>query len=490
MGTIKKLILYGAGKFCERLCDTIKNYDIEILCIVDSSSQKQGKEMAGHTIEPPESINKYFGEYILISITNFEIAEEVRKMLINKYYVPEEAILEYFNFQKYLHKCDYLSVTEIDNTALGKRENDFKTVIFDCCNGLVLGGIESWTIDLCRSLMKNKWEHIRIMTDDADYPVASDIADIVDKVPIDKKCIYNETDFDKVFQYLLSKIPCVVITSQPDILLFASSILKRKLSEKITVIPVIHNGTQKYYQNHAVYEEEADLFIGVSADIKNGMCRNGVDPQKVLSMTCPFECGKELSRTYTEDKTLPIKIGYAGRLEIIQKRMDLLLQLIEILDRDKVNFQFEIAGEGREKEAMEEFIRVRGLDKRVVFLGRIDRSEIKNFWKRQDICVNVADFEGRCISKLEAMANGAVPIIAEVAGAYEDIMQNENGFVVPPQDIQALADKIKYLEQHRERLCVMGRLAHDSVYPKSQMETHIKFWEEILENYGCSRQGN
>ena len=55
-----------------------------------------------------------------------------------------------------------------------------------------------------------------------------------------------------------------------------------------------------------------------------------------------------------------------------------------------------------------------------------------------------------------------------------------NGFIVPLGDYRMMGDKIVYLAKHRERLSEMGRLAHDAVYPKSLMESHLEFWERIL----------
>ena len=202
-------------------------------------------------------------------------------------------------------------------------------------------------------------------------------------------------------------------------------------------------------------------------------------------MTCPFPCEQKLVRTYTEDSSKPIRIGYAGRMdgmEHSQKRMDLWLNLIEILDNKKINFQLELAGDGPVRHEMEEHVGQKGLKDKVWFRGRIERSEMQTFWKRQDVCVNLADFEGRSISILEAMGNGAVPVVTATSGVREDIIDGVNGYIVPIGDCNAAAERIGYLAEHRECLSVMGEKAHDVVYPKSLMEPHLKFWEELLEN--------
>lgn len=132
------------------------------------------------------------------------------------------------------------------------------------------------------------------------------------------------------------------------------------------------------------------------------------------------------------------------------------------------------------RKEMEQSVIQNKMDGYVKFLGIRNRQELKDFWRTQDICVNMADFEGRCISKLEGMANGAVPVITATAGTWEDVTDGVNGYIVPVGDYVMAADRIEYLSRHRGELRKMGSLAHDAVYPKSSMEVHLKFWEQIL----------
>lgn len=180
------------------------------------------------------------------------------------------------------------------------------------------------------------------------------------------------------------------------------------------------------------------------------------------------------------DASRPIKIGYAGRVVILQKRMDLLLKMIEILEDRDVNFCMEIAGDGPYREEMQRIVTEEGWDRHVHFLGALNREDIPAFWKRQDICVNIADAEGRCISKLEAMASGAVPVMTRTAGNPEDIMEGVNGYMVEIGDYDGMAEKIIFLAGHREMLPDLGMKAHDAIYPKCRRETHTEFWVNLL----------
>ena len=63
-------------------------------------------------------------------------------------------------------------------------------------------------------------------------------------------------------------------------------------------------------------------------------------------MTCPVECDAILERSYTTEETKPIKLGFAGRVNAKQKRMDLVPALVNKLDSRRIHYCFEIAGEG------------------------------------------------------------------------------------------------------------------------------------------------
>lgn len=335
-------------------------------------------------------------------------------------------------------------------------------------------------MDLCSALIENGHDQIYIISDNGTYKIPPVLAGHIVNVDIDHRDRFSESNIINLIDAIFKKLPCKVVTCTTNEVMLASYLVKRVYPNLIEIVSVIHNSNDSVYENYTNFSECPDVFIGVSQDIKRDMIQRGISPEIMYSMTCPFPCEKALNRTYTEDRSLPIHIGYAGRIEHPQKRMDLILKFIEILVDKNVDFRMELAGDGTAREQMEEYINAHKWNEKVKFLGRLERTELTSFWRKQDICINLADYEGRSLSILEAMGNGAVPIITNTSGVKEDVTDGVNGYIVPVGDYVLAADKVKFLDKHRECLSEMGKKAHEEVCPKSLMKPHMEFWEEII----------
>lgn len=472
----KALILYGAGRRCRDLCRILNDLAVMNVVIVDSNPDLAGRELEGHFIERPERINDYADSRLCITIADKTVNHLVREKLMSEYGFPEEQLV---SFNKIILSA-FTDNEEIQDIFRSKMPDGRENILFDCYNGLGLGGVEAWTMDLCSALIKCGYDSTYIISDKGEYPIFGLLRKHVLAVEIDHTRRYDKKTVINIAKAIMDKAPCRVVTCTVNEVMLAAYLVKKRCPDMVKIISVIHNSSEDIYADYLDFKECPDLYIGVSEDIKNDMIARGINQDQIYVMACPFECDEALHRKYTEDQSLPIRVGYAGRMEYVQKRMDLILKLIDELIKRQVNFVVEFAGDGPAREEMERFVIQNKMEENAKFLGTLKRTEIEDFWRRQDICVNLADHEGRSISIIEAMGNGVIPIVTDTSGVKEDITDGVNGYIVPLGDYGAVADRIEYLSRHRGELRKMGSLAHDAVYPKSSMETHLKFWEQIL----------
>jgi glycosyltransferase involved in cell wall biosynthesis len=476
----QEIILYGAGRRCIAILGKLRQAGIRIRAIVDGSKPMWGKALEGIVIQPPSAIGRNLDLVLCITVKDSEEQERIRNDLRETYGSGSLKEICYEDLEQEVALLIYKAkADQIDFTKRGPH------IVFDCTSGLGLGGIEEWTKGLCLDLRMEGFDNIRILTDTGDYQIPDKLLDIVDGAFDKERYRSREQKTDCIINYLLDLLPVIVVIGKPEIFLEAASLLKKAVPDQVRITSVVHNGEEKIYGFYDQYRDYTDAYVGVSEDIKRDLVERGVPADRVFSITCPVPCDKVLTRSYTMDASLPIRIGYAGRVVVLQKRMDLLIKMIEILENSDVNFCMEIAGDGPYREEMQHIVMEEGWDRHVCFLGALDREDIPDFWKRQDICVNIADAEGRCISKLEAMAGGAVPVMTRTAGNPEDIMEGVNGYMVEIGDYGGMAEKIIFLAGHREMLPELGQKAHDTIYSKCRREAHTEFWVNLLSGGLC-----
>lgn len=477
----REIILYGSGRRCNRMLPLLVRANMPIKAIIDSAHVKWGTFIENIEIQSPSLLCESSQAALCITVASQEQQGQIRNELKHKYGYDLKQEIQYDVLM--LEAVVKIQKMKIEHMDFSKRTKS--NIVFDCISGLGLGGIEEWTKGLCIELIKKGFDNIHIFTDMGEYHVPCILEPVINRV-LDKRAYYfHENVLNCIMDYLTDLLPVTVITGKPESFVEAASLLKQIAPDKVRIISVIHGGEEHLYKLYDKYVAYTDFYVAVSEDIKRDLLARGINREKIASITCPVACDEVLKRTYTVDACQPVRIGYAGRIVVTQKRMDLMLQVIRQLEENKVSYIFEIAGDGVYKTEMEESIIANKWNHHVCFAGVFDRVRISEFWRKQDICINMADAEGRSISQLEAMANGVVPVVTCTSGTREDICDGVNGYLVTIGDYKEAADRIGYLAEHRELLPKFGQKAHDTVYPKCQKEIHTAFWERLLRNgYG------
>lgn len=173
-------------------------------------------------------------------------------------------------------------------------------------------------------------------------------------------------------------------------------------------------------------------------------------------------------------------IGLIGRLSI-EKNPLLFLHAAARIAARVPHVYFWVLGEGPLQQAVEEASRSLELAGRVRLLGY--QSDIQHALAAIDLIVVPSQYEGCANVILEAMALGKPVVATHVGGNPELVIEGFTGLLVPPNDVDALADAIERLATDRAaavRLGQAGReraLGHFSV---SQMvDAYTRLYEEL-----------
>ena len=117
----------------------------------------------------------------------------------------------------------------------------------------------------------------------------------------------------------------------------------------------------------------------------------------------------------------------------------------------------------------------------VKFVGRVD--DVENYLPLLDVfCLVPTRNEGFSNAIIEAMAMGRVVVATDVGGNAEAVENGETGFLIPPDDPGALADRIMYLYENRETLRTMGEKARQRAQETFSVDAMINRHEEFYED--------
>jgi len=149
-------------------------------------------------------------------------------------------------------------------------------------------------------------------------------------------------------------------------------------------------------------------------------------------------------------------IGSVGRLHP-QKGHSILIQSMSAVIREFRKTQLLIIGSGSLRMELENLARNLKVSDHVTFLGLKSPLEVIEILRGVNLFVLASNWEGFGIAVIEAMASSKPVVATAVEGLHEVIEDGRTGFLVPPGDPQALAEKVIYLLKNRDLSIEMGK---------------------------------
>ncbi len=149
----------------------------------------------------------------------------------------------------------------------------------------------------------------------------------------------------------------------------------------------------------------------------------------------------QLKHSLNIEPGIPVLIC-VGRL-VKLKRHDLLLKALQQLPDSNKDYKLLIVGDGPELESTQQLCTSLALDNSVIFTGM--RNDVNHLLQISDIFIQCSDTEGLSMSILEALAHSLPCVVTDVGSNAELVSDQENGYLVPADNSQALSHKIATL---------------------------------------------
>lgn len=235
----------------------------------------------------------------------------------------------------------------------------------------------------------------------------------------------------------------------------------------------------KYAKHYKTLCKESDYVFLLSEKYKEELLffMDGQSIENVIGMPNPVSFD-EIVKVKKKKEIL-----YVGRIDTSQKKIDLLLQVWNLLHRKFPDWSLKIVGDGDELEDIKLLSSSLNL-KNIFFYGFRDP---RPFYQTASVFSMTSSFEGLPMTLIEALHYGVVPVAFNSFLGVTDIIDHKfNGYLVSPFNINEYAQTLSDLMLSNEKLEACS-FASEQKIKNFQLTTIGDEWLNILMSLGTFR---
>ena len=258
-----------------------------------------------------------------------------------------------------------------------------------------------------------------------------------------------------------------------------------------------------------------DIIITVSEEQRKEILKLGIrNKKKVITVPLGLELKRFINNEGLKGKireelnlSEDIKlVGIVGRLVPIKNHKMFIDAVSRLKEKEeKIKARFLIIGDGELRKELEQYVKNRGLEQDIMFLGF--RRDLETLYADIDILVLTSLNEGLPVVVIEAMASGKSVISTDVGGVV-DLLEDDDhqskdneedekektpgkkeeqkkiritdyGILVKSGDDEALAEALEKLLKNDSLRTEMGEKGRERVYPRYDFQRLLKDMKEL-----------
>jgi glycosyltransferase involved in cell wall biosynthesis len=177
----------------------------------------------------------------------------------------------------------------------------------------------------------------------------------------------------------------------------------------------------------------------------------------------------------------PVSLLFVGRI-VYQKGLDILL--LALAEFKQADWTLNLVGDGPRVFHLTNQAAELGIAERVHFLGWQSRMELPTTYQQANVFVYPSRHEGMPNAVLEAMASG-LPVIATRIAGNEELVNEDCGRLVAPEDVGALKEALAEVLPNAELRQGMGSAARQRAAAnyswRSVAEEYLRLMQRIVE---------
>lgn len=255
--------------------------------------------------------------------------------------------------------------------------------------------------------------------------------------------------------------------------------LKHRCVKNSLGASLVHYISEKY---HSVmkYNDIPACYIVPSKFTKTQLVKAGYPEDKlfVLSTFAPdnlFRVKRDI------ELKEPYNILYAGNLETYKGIHVAIQAFKKVYERFPDKCRLIVAGRGTETETVMEYIKANSLEEQIELKGFLNKNELHDLFK--EIYISIVPsiwYENLPNSLIESVTCG-IPVIGSDHGSIaEHIKNGETGYLVEPNNVNALADAIISALSEPKKNIEIGKNAYEYSARTFSQKLHMEQLVELL----------
>ena len=434
---VMRAIIFGLGRAYNNNKQQIDNF-IDVVAYSDNNSDLWGTHIDGINVIRPDEITKYFYDTVLVTSSGYY--QEIKKQL-RDFGIPSEKIFEY---QYYALRLIRGKIKYCGDYSIKKNKKNILIMSTDLnYDGGSLAAVYA------AYALKQKGIHVLLEVPSANENLVNEI--IHNNIPVAIAPAMLNPGRDEV--KLVDDYEMVIINVYQNIVPVYIYCKKKPIlwwiHERNKLIEVTNLKYSGYAANldfnkilcKAVCHNVKDILQRMWSDIEIGIMPYGIPD---------FYKGETI--TDNHKKMAFVVIG------TIQKRkgQDIFANAALIYNKIcNISAEFLIIGENIDKKYYLSIKEMADKADNICIKGLFTREMLENIYPSIDVIVCPSRHEGLPIVVNEGLMNKKVCIVADTAGDNDKIIDGDNGFFFHGEDVEELAQKMKYVAEHYNELGVL-----------------------------------
>ncbi len=436
-----RVVIFGTGKKYQRLRDKIKK-DLEIVVFLDNDSSKWGHKLDGVEIVSPQEIYNYEYDFIIVlSVYQTEMITQLKSIGVSG-----KKIFDMHHIEK-ICQCEpaqYYGKLSIDNT---------KKKILIYSHALTSTGAQNVLYIAIKVLKKKNYD--LVVVSKIDGALRYHIQELDIPVILMRDSYFEEKEFKRLIHWadkiivntllLYYVIEDLVNCNKPVIWWIHETGLLQEL-DKDKFIHIFESKNIFMYAVSPLVKRK--IIQKTSKDIIVGELKYGLPFYRSI-----------LKNAFQQEKIIFAIIGAIDKI----KGQDIFLRAVESLSDDyQKKAEFLIVGRG---ELWTEELKQLGNFPSVKLIGEIENQKMPELYNQIDVVVCCSRLEAMSVVITEGCMTKRLVIVSDVAGIADFITNRKNGLIFKSENIEELAELMKWTIDHREQARQMGSAAKE-IYEK------------------------